>query len=256
MDLKGFLKGNERVNVSDKSDKVYYKAVIVELTSVGFVISQPTARQDVLYLREGEVWEFNIEGGNTLFFFSATVLKRAKRGNVPIYLIEYPMKFRRQPRRQFYRLSVNLELEYTVLKEGTDKEEAEGKKKQDHDDILVEITEECDMYKDIKVFDEKTVGQKYADGVFPGFTVDISGGGLKMVADNYHKSGSELLMRIMVPPGVKGGTALKGRVIRSTPIHGGSSKKFRVSVVFIDIDEKVRDVIIEYIFDMTRKRAK
>lgn len=253
MELKNFLKGNERVNVFDKGEKVYYKAMVVDLTANGFVISQPSARQGVLSLREREVWEFNIESGSALYFFSAAVLKRGKKGEAPVFLIEYPKTVRRQQRRQFYRLNINLDVEYIVVQEGFEKEEE--KKEQDKNDILIEITEEDDMYKDIKLFDEKTVGQEYADGVFPAFTVDISGGGLQMVSEQYLKRDTELLLRIKIPPGTKDGISLKGRVIRSFAIHGGSSKKYRVAVTFIDVDEKIRDIVIEYIFDMSRKRA-
>lgn len=250
MNPKRLFKTNERINVYDENTKIYYKAMIGDVTSSGFLINQPNSRQGKLELKEKSVWEFHIESEDALYYFESRVLKR-KKGATPLFLVEFPKSVRRQQRRQFFRLSINLEVEYKIINEAEEEKEEEKK----HDDMLVEITEETDMFKDIKEFDKKTADGKEDAGIFPAFTVDISGGGVQVVSSKYLTPDTELLLNIKIPT-VKDGLKVKGRVIRSFPMQAGGSRKYRTAIVFIEIDEKTREDIIQYIFDESRKRTR
>jgi len=84
-------------------------------------------------------------------------------------------------------------------------------------------------------------------------TVDISGGGVRLLTDQKLQRGTEAWLYINIP-GIER-HAIKASVIRSIP-SARDIKLYETALEYKHIDQPVRDIIIKYIFDKQRQIIK
>lgn len=84
-------------------------------------------------------------------------------------------------------------------------------------------------------------------------TIDISGGGAKIVSRNLMEKHSKVYMKIEIP-GVED-EIIKGRVVWSAPAQK-DMKIFETAVEFVEISPAARQAIIRYIFAKQRELIK
>jgi len=119
---------------------------------------------------------------------------------------------------------------------------------------LTELSEDDELYNPLKALEDKVPTGSGEDVDF-AITVDISGGGVQIITSKELNPGAELAMRIFIPD-IKGGLKVKARVIRVVPIKVEGAKKYRVAMAFEDLDERLREHIIKFVFDESRRRLK
>lgn len=80
-------------------------------------------------------------------------------------------------------------------------------------------------------------------------SLDLSAGGIRIVAKKNYPKGAHLLVRFSLP--LENGPVelnLLGTVVRTQPVEG-SKTRFQVALKFIDIKRKQQDLIFRYIFN-------
>ncbi|NPV72523.1 MAG: hypothetical protein HPY89_01745 [Pelotomaculum sp.] len=81
------------------------------------------------------------------------------------------------------------------------------------------------------------------------YSLDLSAGGIRIVAKKNYPKGAHLLVRFSLP--LENGPVelnLLGTVVRTQPVEG-SKTRFQVALKFIDIKRKQQDLIFRYIFN-------
>ncbi len=88
-----------------------------------------------------------------------------------------------------------------------------------------------------------------------GVVIDLSGGGARFNSPQRHEPGTVLRLRIDLP-GLKipPGKELRAKVISSEERQ--NNKKIETRVAFLEVDQKIREGIVKYIFDEERKRRR
>lgn len=126
---------------------------------------------------------------------------------VPMLILEYPQKKHRVQRREYFRLDVKKKVNYRIL-----------------DDNLKPITK-----------------MKETE------TIDISGGGLKMVLNEVINKGTLIELYIQIPE--LENTAIISRIVNIFDLPDGIA----VGVKFVEIDRYIREDIIGWLFDYQRE---
>ncbi len=89
----------------------------------------------------------------------------------------------------------------------------------------------------------------------PGVIIDISGGGARFNSMQQHKPGVIIQMHVDLP-GIKmpPGKEIRAKIISSEELP--NNKKIENRVEFLEMDKKIREGIVKYIFDEERKRRR
>ncbi|MTI58802.1 MAG: hypothetical protein FH762_02230 [Firmicutes bacterium] len=168
----------------------------------------------------GEVVPLRINMGVEMYFTAEmaayaykTKIVDREMGEIPLLVLTYPDLKQRIQRREFFRLEVKEKVYYRLL-----------------DRELQAITE----------LKETT-------------TIDISGGGVKMVFDNVKDSNNDIhkgrLMELFLQIPELGDTAIISKVVNVFDLPEGIA----VGIKFVEIDNYVREKIISWLFDYQRE---
>ncbi|HEX8948250.1 MAG TPA: PilZ domain-containing protein [Dissulfurispiraceae bacterium] len=79
--------------------------------------------------------------------------------------------------------------------------------------------------------------------------VDLSGGGISFETPNRYATGDLVEINMVLDKVHEGVIVVHGEVVRAEPL-GGS---FMLAVKFISVDERIRDLIIRYVFARERE---
>ncbi len=239
---------NSRIRVLDEEKQNYYHSTIQEVGPDSFYINEPLSTfREKLVMPISSRWNFHIIGDDALYEFNSTVVGYYQ-DQVMLVEIQYPAKISRWQRRQFFRFPCNLEMEYWVI-DGS----GEGQK----GDISIQQASGLlhSWYQPLERERVKEKGYLQDTGELgPGyrcFTVDISGGGMQFTTSRRIPEGSFLLIHLNLG---NDSLMLKGRVSRSSKSKVDGANLYRVGVEFTSMEEKVRDLIISYIFEEMRRR--
>jgi c-di-GMP-binding flagellar brake protein YcgR len=193
-----------------------YKSVIQDITNNSIGINIPVCGGKYLPLRKGEWIEAICFSKNSIYKFNTVVLGRKIDGMLIIMLAK-PKKFTRIQRRNHVRIPVLLNITCGALK----------------------------LNKDLNEIDDNQCE------FFQAYSLDLSGGGMKIASDKKISLGDILL--ITLPLG-KELLAIKGKVVRG--YKDVDSKKNIYGVCFFDIEQGVRENIIQFIFRIMRERRR
>ncbi|MBQ4522718.1 MAG: flagellar brake domain-containing protein [Lachnospiraceae bacterium] len=149
------------------------------------------------------------------------ITDRYKDGNIFILEIEIVSQLKKVQRRNFYRYSCMLAMQYIVLPEDADEAEAM----------------------------EQSNPEVWKQAV----AMDISGGGIRIASKIKEEEGAYIEIKLPLVNG-KEHTVLytKAKIIRALP--SSQSGVYELRAEFVDILEADREEIIKYIFDMERKK--
>ena len=162
-----------------------------------------------------------------LYHGRIVVVDRMKENNIYSMIIELQYELKKFQRRQYYRLSCTMDLEYRLMEE-----------------------EEYNNFIGNKILpDESDVG-----GMLPGVALDFSGGGVRFISDIRFKKDDQIFVRIKISYDEHCRIyLLEGRII--TSIEGkNTGRKYENRVEFVDLDRKIREEIIKYIFMEERRQ--
>lgn len=223
---KGYL-GNNGENKEER--KAYQSQVIDVLSEDRVEISMPMEQSKLILLPvDGEFdLYFYTDGG--LYQCYARVVDRYKNNSLYVLVLDLISNLRKHQRREYYRFSCALEMNSRQL------QEEEEKALEDKNDENI-LTPQLPLKSSV--------------------IVDISGGGLRFVANYDYEPQSKILCRInLMMHGKMKEHNLVGKVLSVRELENRKGV-FEHRVQFIHVDADEREEIIKYIFDEERKTLK
>lgn len=171
-------------------------------------------------LNSDETVEYIVQYNDDIYKCKSKILGRKTENKVSLVVITKPDYIEKIQRREYYRLPISMVMGYCEL--------ADSRSKKGLYDIALDLQETMSMTH----------------------TIDISGGGIKIITNQYFNKNKKLILELNVPNTVY----VVGMVVRSE--KNGELKNYRTSLKFIDMDNSTRDKIIKFIFDRMREQMK
>lgn len=184
-----------------------YLSKVADITNNSLKVVTPYKEGSLVPLRVGLKLDVFFNGKYAAYKFQSQIMARQNENIAVLVLAFPPTKVSRIQRREYFRLELRKKLKYRIL-----------------DDNFEPTTQLKETY-----------------------TVDLSGGGLKMVISEEIPLAS--ILDIYLPIIELGDIPIRAKVLKINQENDYQT----VSLEFIDIDEKTRDIIISYLFDYQRK---
>lgn len=190
-------------------------------------ISMPMEKSKLILLPVDGEYDLYFYSDNGLYQCYARVVDRYKNNSLYVLVMDLTSNLRRYQRREYYRFSCALEMNSRQLQE-----------------------------------EEIPVADKGMDSLIPelplksSVVVDISGGGLRFVANYAYEAQSMILCkyRLLIDGRVKE-YSLLGRVLAVRELENRKGV-YEHRVQYVNMDSEEREEIIKYIFDEERKTLK
>lgn len=213
-----------RMKEENEERKVYDSQVIDIISDDRIEVSMPFVKSKLVLLPvDGEYNVFFYTQGG-LYQCSARVADRYRNNNVFSVLLDLTSNLRKYQRREYYRFSCALEMNSRTL------EEKEIQAVESNSNLLVP---ELPLQRSV--------------------IVDISGGGLRFVADYSYEIGSMILCKYdLWISGESKNFNLIGKVLDVKAVENRPGT-FEHRVQYINMDKDNREKIVKYIFDAERK---
>lgn len=218
------IKLGERVEIEilEKGEyEGHYLSKIEDIENGKIHIGLPIEKGHIIPLRVGARININSVKKDGVYTFAGVVLSRYMKP-YSNFVIEYPSKIHRLQRRNYVRITINAAVLFSVIEE---KKETEKKEQTEENPPKI----------------EKAV------------SLNLSGGGLYFISLKNMELGSKLKTTIVLP----NSTQLKdivAEIKRKESIGEKGKEKYNYGVEFTEINEKTRDYIITYLFDLQRER--
>lgn len=219
----------EMKRLADEDDenvkrKVYQTQVIDLVSDNRIEIAIPMEKTKLIMLPVNSVYDLCFFSGTTLYQCYGRVVDRYKSNNLYIMLIELVSSLRRQQRREYFRFSCMMEMDSRVLQE----EEIQA----------IEQNGEAAMLE--MPLQKSTV-------------VDISGGGLRFVANFTYEAGSLIWCKYQLGNEGEGKEyRLVGKVLSVRELENRWGI-YEHRIQYVNVDDEDREEIIKYIFGQERK---
>ncbi|HHU33173.1 MAG: flagellar brake protein [Zhaonellaceae bacterium] len=212
--LKDDMMVNQKVEINVEDHDVSYKSSVQAVDENSFAIAIPYHKGEPLILRSGDTIIVKLFTAKERFIFSSKVIKR-KQDQIPLYVLAYPEKVYRMQVREYVRVEVNLDVNYQVITE------------------------------------EQRKNDEFFNPTTKALSIDLSGGGILLAIDEKLPEGQPLYLEFTIKY-KKGEKLIQtfGRVVRCRPAEG--TKKNLAGIRFEGLDERVRDVLIEFLFERMR----
>ena len=218
------LQKTKRYRNDEEKNKVYVSQVVDILSDDRIEISMPMEKTKLILLPVDVEYDLYIFTPNGLYQCYARVVDRYKNNNRFSLLVELTSNLRKYQRREYYRFSCALEMNSRPLQE----EEVQAIEKNS-----VILTPELPLQRSV--------------------IVDISGGGLRFVAEYAYEVGSLVLCRYFLwIDGENKEYNLCGKVLSVKEVDNRPGF-FEHRVQYVNMDKDNREEIIRYIFNEERK---
>lgn len=235
----------DRLQILYEQEQEYYMTTVKAVNRENFIIDEPTSGGKVLEMPPYSSWQFCLIKDDAVYFFSSRINGVEITGDESSYLVKPPYYMQRQQRRFHVRVPCHLELMYWLWDEINTPGE-NNPARLPHDSGLREDPEWIADH--LKTLESRVPGEV-------AFTLDMSGGGIRMVTLNPLKRNDYLQLKISLFEKQQSQLLLlEGRVVRVVPLNIGGWKRYRVGVSFINIDHKVQERIISYLFKLMRNK--
>ncbi|KRQ87040.1 Flagellar brake protein YcgR [Caloramator mitchellensis] len=215
LDLK--LNVNQKIEVLQ--DGVAYKSKVQDTNENYILIDIPLSGNRYFITHPGSTIEFFVPTEKDVTKCRSIILGKRRENNVEMIVLSLPEVIEKVQRREYFRLPITMEIKYSLLPE------------------------------DKRYFDLRDVPPTYYKQMNKGLSVDISGGGIKIISKEKTTPGANVLLLVPLPQEVM----ILASVIR---IEELDNKTFRLALRFDNIDEKTRDNIIRFIFSKMREQLK
>lgn len=222
IELQLVARGRESNYEANK--KVYFSKVFDILSEDRLEITMPMEKTKLILLPVDAEYDMYFYAKSGLFQCFARIIDRYKSNNVYILVLELTSNLRKFQRREFYRFSCALEMDTRTIQE-----------------------------EEIDAFENKN------DFLVPGLPlkrsviVDISGGGIRFVADSLYEVGSLVYCKYQLV--VNGNTKeynLVGKILKNKEIENRPGD-YEHRLQYVNISKVEREEIIRYIFEEERK---
>lgn len=248
--LERLLSAGDKVEVmrtsglaNSQSDKKVYYSLLVDIEADDkLIVTMPIDGGRVIPLAVGDRYWLVFYTHSGIYQAKAMIVGRERQGNIHVMVLKTLSELERIQRRQFYRIECLMKVEYRVM----DETEANG-------------------YELLRTKSYKTIEdrQKIKRLLLPegnewykGVAIDISGGGLRFNTKIEHENPDYLELRFTLNIG----NIAKDIVAPARVIHYGPVRKledtFEFRVEFVEIENKQREDIVQFVFHEDRNRRK
>ena len=223
---RGYLKGYSGDN--NETRKSYQSRVLDVLSEDRVEIAMPMEKSKLILLPVDGEFDLYFYSNSGLYQCYARVVDRYKNNNLYVVVFDLISNLRKNQRREYYRFSCALEMNSRQLEE-----EEQAAISGDKNSLLVP---QLPLKSSV--------------------IVDISGGGLRFVANYAYEPQSLILCRYnLLIGGENKEYNLVGKVLSSRELENRKGV-YEHRVQYINMDAAEREEIIKYIFDEERKTLK
>ena len=216
--------------IGGRPAKIYQSQIYDLLSEERIEIIMPMEKTKIVLLPIGMEYDLFFYSSGGLYQCRAKIVDRDKKDSTYLLVMDLISNLRKDQRREYYRFSCALEMNSRALER-----------------------------EEVQALEENGISE---DMVIPGLPlkrsiiVDISGGGLRFVADYGYEQGSILLCKYQLETdeGPKVYEIL-GKVLSVKEIENRSGA-YEHRVQYIKIDNDARENIIKFIFEEERKNLK
>lgn len=211
------LEVNKRFDVI-WNDKIY-RSSVQDLSDEHLAIATPITGGVYLPLHKGDTFtaHYYIDE-KQLYEFQGIVVGRKFEEKVQLIILEYPKNLKLVQRREFVRVEVNHPIDYVLS---------------------------------LVVSDLKHVDHVFDEGKSKKATLlDISGGGIRIKTMDKLERGNFITVELDL---LSRSLRINGKVVRAITDENGN---FISGITFLDINERMRDKVIQLIFEIMRKQLK
>ena len=164
-----------------------------------------------------------------LYHGRVVVVERMKEANMHVMTVELQYELKKFQRRQYYRLSCTMDLQYRPM----DDEEKEN------------FLKTKELPEPERVYD-----------LMDGVALDFSGGGIRFISRAKYEKNDLMYIKLKISyEDACRIYLLVGKVVASAEGKNGR-KNYENRVEFIELDSKIREEIIRYIFREERRQRK
>lgn len=240
------FKEGAKLQVLQESEQEYYMTNIKSVEKEVFIVHMPISGKKVLDMPQYSTWQFCLLGEDAVYFFTSRIAGMSRDGANTCYVIKMPDSIHRQQRRGHVRVPCHHDLVYWLW----DDAEQPGLTSPEQAVHFLELWDDPQWLKDyISELDEAAPGKN-------AFTLDISGGGLRMVTLEPLNRHDRLIIKLEINENWSSSILLlEARVVRIVSLNLGGWKRYRVGVSFVNLDQKIQERIISYLFKIMRKKV-
>lgn len=219
--------GHHVTKKDEQQATVYHSLVCEILDDEQIKITIPLEQGRLVPLPVKSIYYASFYTTGGVYQAKVVVKDRFKEDNVYMMIIELISDLKKFQRRQYYRLNCMMDIRFKLLQ---DKEETEFEKEGN-------ILENPADYKD-------------------GTALDISGGGMRFISEEKIEKDSDIFLVIQVhyEDGSKE-YGLNAQIISAQPVKQRDDL-YEYRVEYKNIQGKIREALIKYIFDEERKQRK
>ncbi|TDT50593.1 c-di-GMP-binding flagellar brake protein YcgR [Fonticella tunisiensis] len=212
------FKINQKLEILDNN--IAYKCNIQDIRDDSILINMPYSGIKYYSMHTGSTLEFFICTERDVVKCKSIVVGRTSENNIHMAVLSKPVVIERVQRREYFRLPISMEAKYIILPE------------------------------DNTYIDLQDVPSGYLKRMKKTLTVDLSGGGVKIISKHNPKKGQKIVLSIHIPEEL----TIIGTVMRTE--YSQINRHYRIALKFESIEEKLRDKIIRFIFSKFREQSK
>ncbi len=235
----------DRLQVYNEPEQEYYMAKILDFDNDEMLISEPLSGGKTLEMPNHSSWQFYLNKDDAVYFFNSRVVGSNKEGSSTSYMIKRPQVAHRHQRRGHVRVPYHQSLQYWRWEELKPVNGMSPEK----------LLKSTDLWEDPIWIRDYLKELEAAAPVKQAFSLDMSGGGLRMVSLEPLSRYDRLLIKTHI--GEKENQQLlllEGKVVRVAPLNIGGWKRYRAGISFMNIDPKIQEQIISYLFTLMRNK--
>ncbi len=222
-----------------------YVSQLLDLDNINKIakVAMPIEGQVMVPLEIGETYRIVVYTSNGLYKCMSKIIKRYKEGALYMMDIKLMGKLEKHQRRQFFRLMCDLAVEHRA-----ETEEEVRLRDMMHKNEFKDEEEKTKCIEDYESLEFEWL---------PGNVVDISGGGIRFKCGAEYAPENVIVLRIPVVTDTDNYIIpIQARVIRSTRDFPLTNFGYDVRAEYINIDNRIREMIVRYIFDEQRRRIR
>lgn len=219
-------KNNEN---SSLRKKVYVSQVYDIIDETKLKVAMPIENGHIVAVSTNTRLDACFYTSKGLYHGRVVVIERMKENNIYSMIVELQYELKKFQRRQYYRLSCTMDLKYRLMEDN------------EYDDFMMNgrIPDESDI-----------------QGLEDGVALDFSGGGVRFISDKKYNKDDFMYICLKISYDDRCRIyLLAGRVIASAEGKNGMHT-YENRVEFVDLDSKIREEIIKYIFNEERRQRK
>lgn len=236
--FKGIVFPGEKFEIgplkfNENEKKIMYDSEIYDtIDSNKIKAAVPIKKGALVSLDINSKYELYIHAPGGLYRCRAVLTELYKEGNLYVMILEIYTTLQEYQRREYYRLTCNIDLKYKLLT----KEET---------DMIMQFKELASYTNDLQTV-----------GLIKGITLDISGGGMRFVSASDANEGDYILAEFNVEVG---GKPVKYRLLSTVVMTRELPNRKHIyehRVKFEKISAKDREQLIKFIFEEERRLRK